>query len=84
MKQTFSFDLPPTLNQQIQDARSSIYKSAEVKADWTAKIAARTWGKPKFDGKVWISFTWYIILILFRSEFVEKIYFHKYTYEKHH
>lgn len=36
----FTFPTPPTLNQQITDARSNKYKSAAVKAQWTDHIAA--------------------------------------------
>lgn len=61
---TLEFPLPPTLNEQINLARTHWSKSAKIKKNWTNKIAAIALQQqaPAFPGKVWINFTWYVTL----------------------
>ena len=60
MKASFTSPLPPTLNNQIDIARSNRYKSAEIKKRWTNAIATECAQLPSFPGKVWLSFEWQI------------------------
>lgn len=60
MIETFNFPLPPTLNNQINLARSHWSKSSSVKKEWTNKIALLSRNKTQFTGKVWLEFTWYV------------------------
>jgi hypothetical protein len=58
--ETFHFLLPPTLNRTIRLARNNRYASREEKRLWTEEIARRCYKKHKFQGIVWIEFTWKI------------------------
>lgn len=58
MKQIFNFPLPPTLNEQIRQARSHWSNSAKDKKCWTEFVALEAYGSPSFPGKVWIDFVW--------------------------
>jgi Holliday junction resolvase RusA-like endonuclease len=60
MRYTFSCPLPPTLNDQIAEARNNRYRSASTKKKWTQLIADIVADAPKFDGKVWVEFEWYV------------------------
>ena len=51
-----TFPLPPTLNEQINSARSHWSKSASTKKKWTNSIAISAIELPKFPGKVWLEF----------------------------
>ena len=57
--------MPPTLNEQINDARSSRYKSATEKKNWTTIVAAiahnqcKDEGWERFTAPVWLEFTWH-------------------------
>lgn len=58
--------MPPTLNEQINSARSNRYKSAEEKKNWTSLIAAIAHNQRQdnkwdtFTSPVWLEFTWYV------------------------
>lgn len=55
------FPMPPKLNQQIREARTNRYKSAETKTQWTndiAVIAISDSKEVKFPEKVWLTFSW--------------------------
>jgi Holliday junction resolvase RusA-like endonuclease len=54
--------LPPTLNDQISDARSGLYVSAKVKKAWTKRIRVAAKDLEKFSptDKVWCEFSWYL------------------------
>jgi hypothetical protein len=54
--------LPPTLNEQIRDARSGWRLSAQTKKNWTNRIAIAAWNMEKFElnEKIWCEFHWYI------------------------
>jgi hypothetical protein len=54
----FEADIPPTLNEQIRDARANKFKSSSVKKALTAEIAKGLVGLHQFPGKVWIDFLW--------------------------
>jgi Holliday junction resolvase RusA-like endonuclease len=58
MKHVFHFPLPPTLNEQIREARSHWSISAKTKTEWTGIIAMEAHGSPTFPNKVWIDFVW--------------------------
>lgn len=58
MKSILVCPLPPTLNDQIEYARTSKYKSAEVKKEWTKIIVTIAYSLEKFEGKVWLDFLW--------------------------
>lgn len=58
MKQIFNFPLPPTLNEQIREARSHWAISAKTKKEWTGIVAQEVFGTSHFKGKVWIDFVW--------------------------
>jgi Holliday junction resolvase RusA-like endonuclease len=58
--QTLKFPLPPTLNDQINSARTHWTKSAQAKKKWTKLIADHCLGSSCFEGKVWITFDWYV------------------------
>jgi len=58
MLHTFDFPLPPTLNKQIDEARSGWYKSAETKEIWTNLIAEESRNSCMFLGEVWMDFVW--------------------------
>lgn len=60
MLYTFSCPLPPTLNDQIADARGNKFKSSTAKKKWTALIANTVKDSPAFPGKVWIAFDWFV------------------------
>jgi len=55
-----TFPLPPTLNEQINEARTHWAKSATTKKKWTSKIARLSAPLPKFQNEVWLEF-WYSI-----------------------
>jgi hypothetical protein len=57
-----SESLPPTLNEQIRDARSGWRISAKIKKEWTNRIAIAAWNLEKFQpkDKVWCEFHWYV------------------------
>jgi hypothetical protein len=59
---TLTEDLPPTLNDQIKDARAGWRVSAHVKKQWTSRIAIAANNLDKFntDDKVWCEFHWYV------------------------
>lgn len=54
--------LPPTLNQQIKEARSGWRVSAATKKKWTNRIAIAAWNLEKFQAKdkIWCEFHWYV------------------------
>lgn len=58
--ETFQFDLPPTLNDQINSARNNRFANAQIKKVWTDAIAMSCQGKTKFPDKVWMEFSWYL------------------------
>jgi len=58
VKHVFNFLLPPTLNEQIREARSHWSISAKTKTEWTGIIATEAYGSPTFPSKVWIDFVW--------------------------
>ena len=60
MRYTFVCPLPPTLNDQIADARGNKFKSASTKKKWTQLVAKIVVDAPKFDSKVWIEFEWFV------------------------
>ncbi len=60
METSIVFPLPPTLNEQIKIARTHWAKSAKTKKDWTNSIAFMSRDLPRFEGKVWVEFTWYL------------------------
>lgn len=60
MIQTFTFELPPTLNQQINSARTHWAKSAADKRIWTNACAVSCWGGTPFEGEVWLEYVWCI------------------------
>ena len=60
MLYTFSCPLPPTLNQQIGDARGNKFKSAGTKKKWTQLVANLVTDAPKFPGTIHIEFAWHI------------------------
>lgn len=60
MKLTLEFDLPPTLNDMINLARTNKFKAALDKKEWTERIANESEGSIQFPSKVWMSFTWYL------------------------
>jgi len=49
-----TYPLPPTLNDQINSARSHWAKSAATKREWTNTISLLSSNLPKFPDKVWI------------------------------
>jgi len=49
-----TYPLPPTLNDQINSARSHWSKSAATKKKWTNTIALLSKDLPKFPDKVWL------------------------------
>lgn len=51
----FSIPLPPTLNQQIDMARSHWRGSARVKEQWSALVADAAAGSHQFPADVWIT-----------------------------
>jgi hypothetical protein len=57
-----SESLPPTLNEQIRDARSGWRVSAKTKKIWTNRIAIAAWNLEKFGekDKIWCEFHWYV------------------------
>lgn len=55
-----TFPLPPTLNEQINEARTHWAKSATTKKKWTSEIARLSAPLPKFQNEVWLEF-WYSI-----------------------
>jgi hypothetical protein len=54
----FIFDMPPTLNVQIREARTHWSKSAKTKELWTNRICKWAKGGAVFKGEVWIDFEW--------------------------
>ena len=52
--------LPPTLNDQIDDARASKYKSAQVKEEWSNTVETIAYTLPEFEGKIWLDFLWQV------------------------
>lgn len=56
----FIFDMPPTLNVQIREARSHWSKSDKTKEIWTKRIQKWAEGAESFQGNVWIDFEWRI------------------------
>jgi hypothetical protein len=53
--------LPPTLNEQIDLARSDWRASATVKKTWTNKVADLTQTVDfSFDDKVWLEYHWHL------------------------
>lgn len=60
MRYTVILPLPPTLNQQIDLARTHWSKSAKVKKIWTKRIASLLYDAPQFEGAVWQKFTWFV------------------------
>ena len=53
--------LPPTLNEQIDLARSDWRASASVKKTWTNKVADLTQTVDfSFDDKVWLEYHWHL------------------------
>lgn len=58
MKAIATFPLPPTLNDQVDAARTHWQKSAGLKKKWTNLIVkgAIDQGMPQFPGKVWLEF----------------------------
>lgn len=53
------FDLPPTMNDIIKEARTNHYTSNKLKKEWTDISAIACLGKKKFPGKVWTSWEWH-------------------------
>jgi hypothetical protein len=55
-------ELPPTLNDQIKDARAGWRVSARTKKQWTSRIAIAARELDKFEStdKVWCEFHWYV------------------------
>jgi Holliday junction resolvase RusA-like endonuclease len=51
----FSIPLPPTLNEQINQARSHWTKSARTKDQWSAAVARAASGSHQFSADVWIT-----------------------------
>lgn len=58
MEYILELPLPPTLNEQINSARTHWTKSASVKKKWTKLIVDRCTDAPQFSGKLWIAFDW--------------------------
>lgn len=58
MQHIFNFPLPPTLNEQIREARSHWAISAQTKSEWTGIIAIASCNAPNFPGQVWMDFIW--------------------------
>lgn len=56
----FEADIPPTLNEQIDLARTHWSKSAKVKEEETEEIAKGLIGLHQFHDKVWIDFLWMV------------------------
>lgn len=52
--------VPPKLNEQINLARSHRFKSASAKKKWTNILCKELINAPKFSGKVWQQFSWYV------------------------
>jgi hypothetical protein len=57
---TFTFPLPPCLNEQIDLARTHWSKSASIKKLWTNKIAQLCKSNGKIQGKFYIVFYWQV------------------------
>jgi len=51
----FSIPLPPTLNEQINQARTHWTKSAATKTKWSQLVARSAIDAPIFPGNVWIT-----------------------------
>jgi hypothetical protein len=60
VQEIFEFPLPPTLNDQINDARKHWTVSAKSKEFWTNQIALLCYGKQQFPGKVWVECHFYL------------------------
>lgn len=60
MRYSFKCPLPPTLNEQINDARTNRYKSAAIKKKWTGLVADIVADAPKFEGDVWVMDEWFV------------------------
>jgi len=60
MEFSITLPLPPTLNQQINEARSHWSKSAKTKKHWTNLIAVMLIQQqaPKFEGEIWLRYDW--------------------------
>lgn len=58
MLHVFQFPLPPTLNEQIREARSHWSISAKTKTQWTGLVAQEAFGTVQFSDKVWVDFVW--------------------------
>ncbi len=62
MIETLTFQIPPSLNAQINKARANRFLAAKEKKALTLKI--KRWcemqGCQKFPGKVWVSISWQI------------------------
>lgn len=60
MRYSFECPLPPTLNDQVNDARTNRYKSAATKKKWTGLVADIVADAPKFEGDVWVMYQWFV------------------------
>lgn len=60
MRYSFKCPLPPTLNDQVNEARTNRYKSAATKKKWTRLVADIVADAPKFEGDVWVIYEWFI------------------------
>jgi hypothetical protein len=59
---TFTCPLPPTLNDQIREARDNKFKSASLKKKWNHFIAILAIEQkiPRFTGEIWLHYEWII------------------------
>jgi len=60
MKAELVLDIPPTLNEQIREARSHWSVSAQTKKRWTVKVALLAHSLPRFPDKVWLDYLWLV------------------------
>jgi hypothetical protein len=56
----FTFPLPPTMNEIIDEARKNKYESSKTKKKWTDDIAMLAHGGKIFPSKVWMNWIWHI------------------------
>jgi hypothetical protein len=59
--ETIIFELPPTMNEIIKEARNGIYSSSKLKKQWTDISAIACLGKKKFPSRVWTEWEWHIV-----------------------